>query len=316
MFSTLFLSILSIASAASLRSANNDDDAYYNADASVDHARLKDDIHPVVATAAAAAADDHSNVATSDGKDVISGNGGGGGRVRRGIINTLTRLHTVGTLLSAAGQHSTGGGGVGSMANLLFADNSEASAAAAESNKKKPYHFNEIELTAIQALVSIRDVIGELLHRVGINIPTFTSLVNRSEGDKLKTSSVPAFLLSGAGGGSTSPLLALKSSNAASLLRGLALSLPLLIPMANQLRRMSVDNAPVAAVAPLRNPFPVSSQMLFDPYYNQALHRRRSRRSATSTILPARRPLSDSSLDYIVTALERFERLYNNSQQH
>lgn len=276
---------MSIQIVTSARLTQSSDD--HNADVTVDNFSTKDDIKQTALNEN----DIRSNVA-SDSKDVINNNGGG--RVRRGIINTLTKLHTVGTLLSAGtGQHSTGG-----MSSLLFADNSVTEA---ESNKRKPYHFNDVELTAIQALVSIRDVIGELLHRVGINIPAFASLINRSEGDKLKAS-IPSFLM-----GSVNSPLAIKSSNAASLLRGLALSLPLLIPMATQLRRMSVDNTPSI---PLRNSFPVSSQMLFDPYYNQALHRRRSKRS--TKIMP--RPLSDSSLEHIVKALEKLEQLYTQQK--
>lgn len=120
---------------------------------------------------------------------------------------------------------------------------------------KKPYEFNDAEMTAIQAIVAFREVIGELLQKVGLNIPSLASIVTRSDINSIvKTPQVEESTTTAKSGGM-----------AAVLLRGLALSLPLLIPMATQMRRMSTD--------PYIPPLP----FIPDPYYNTALHRRRGR---------------------------------------
>ena len=133
-----------------------------------------------------------------------------------------------------------------------------------EEEHKKPYEFNDAELTAIQAIVAFREVIGELLQKVGFNLPNLASIITRSDMNHIKT---PVRL--------PEPLAdsSVKSGGlGTALLRGMALSLPLLIPMATQIRRMSAD-------PPYIPPIP----FIPDPYYDRALHRRRGRRSVPTT---------------------------------
>ena len=133
-----------------------------------------------------------------------------------------------------------------------------------EEEHKKPYEFNDAELTAIQAIVAFREVIGELLQKVGFNLPTLASIITRSDMNHLKAPvRIPEPLEDSSG----------KASGLGSvLLRGMALSLPLLIPMATQIRRMSAE-------PPYIPPIP----FIPDPYYDRALHRRRGRRSVPTT---------------------------------
>ena len=129
-----------------------------------------------------------------------------------------------------------------------------------EIENKKPYEFNDAEMTAIQTIMAFRDVIGELLGKVGFNIPTLASIITRSDMNHVKAPvrvSEPLAASPAKSGGFTSALL-----------RGVALSLPLLIPMATQIRRMSAE-------PPYIPPIP----FIPDPYYDKALHRRRGRRS-------------------------------------
>jgi len=157
-----------------------------------------------------------------------------------------------------------------------------------DDDDKKPYEFNDAELTAIQAIVAFREVIGELLQKVGFNLPSIASIITRSDVNHMKTPMrVPE------------PELDVKSGGIGSaLLRGMALSLPLLIPMATQIRRMSTD-------PPYIPPIP----FIPDPYYNRALHRRRGRRSVPT--------LTDNDyyrlrqLEAIINKIESFNRQYN-----
>ena len=143
--------------------------------------------------------------------------------------------------------------------------------------KPKPYDFNEVEMTAIQAMVSIRDIIGELLQKVGFNMPSLASLITRSENGADKTTALSQ--LSDSSSSPLNSLTATKSTNVGvQVLRGLALSLPFIIPMATQLRRMSIDTPSVASI-PLTQ---VPQMMIPDIYYNQAMHRRRGKRSLNS----------------------------------
>lgn len=150
--------------------------------------------------------------------------------------------------------------------------------ASALKPSKKPYDFNEVEMTAIQAMISLRDIIGDILQRVGLNIPSLASLITRSEGGPEKGTGASAFLEQSSG----SPLSGLTSTKSTNLgvqvLRGLALSLPLLIPMATQIRRMSPDHSASIPLQTLTMPqLPVMSYP--DMYFNQAMHRRRGKRS-------------------------------------
>ena len=141
--------------------------------------------------------------------------------------------------------------------------------------KPKPYDFNEVEMTAIQAMISLRDVIGVLLQKVGFNIPSLASLINRSENGVDKVSGSSGFL-SDSSSSALSALTSTKSSNVGvQVLRGLALTLPLLIPMATQMRRNSLDSS-LAPSLPISIPH---MPMYPDIYYNQAMHRRRGKRS-------------------------------------
>lgn len=175
-------------------------------------------------------------------------------RTRRGIFHTLAGLSNTGNGVNA-----------GSLLTSIKDHDDEESAPS----KPKPYFFNDMELTAIQAIVSLRDMIGVLLKRAGINIPaSLASLITRSE--NAEKGAPASFLLPDSSGASS--LANVKSNNMALLVRGLALSLPLLIPMATQIRRMSTDNVVPQFQLPQ---FP----LMPDPYYDQALHRRRGKRS-------------------------------------
>ncbi len=124
-----------------------------------------------------------------------------------------------------------------------------------DTEKIKPYDFNEAEMTAIQAIVALREVIGELLQKVGLSLPSLASIITRSDVNSIVKTPLQ----------SEDATISSKASGLAVLLRGIALSLPLLIPMATTIRRMSND--------PYVPPLP----FLPDPYYNAALHRRRGR---------------------------------------
>lgn len=143
-------------------------------------------------------------------------------------------------------------------------------------------------MTAIQAMISLRDIIGELLQKVGFNIPGITRSssgaadAGSSSSGFLSSSSDSSGALSSFGSGST----ATKSTSVGvQVLRGLALLSPLIIPMATQLRRMSPDysssfgsnsglSLPSMSVVP-----PMPPMVFPDIYYNQAMHRRRGKRS-------------------------------------
>jgi hypothetical protein len=124
-----------------------------------------------------------------------------------------------------------------------------------DTEKTKPYDFNEAEMTAIQAIVALREVIGELLQKVGLSLPSLASIITRSDVNSIVKTPLQA----------EDATVSSKAGGLAVLLRGIALSLPLLIPMATTIRRMSND--------PYVPPLP----FLPDPYYNAALHRRRGR---------------------------------------
>ncbi len=139
-------------------------------------------------------------------------------------------------------------------------------------------------MTAIQAMISLRDIIGELLQKVGFNIPGIT---RSSSGAADAGSSSSGFLSSDSNGALSSfGSTATKSTNVGvQVLRGLALLSPLIIPMATQLRRMSPDysssfgsnsglSLPSMSVVP-----PMPPMVFPDIYYNQAMHRRRGKRS-------------------------------------
>jgi len=135
-------------------------------------------------------------------------------------------------------------------------------------DKPKPYEFNDAELTAIQALVAFREVIGELLQKVGIGWPNLGSIL--SNADNLNTKTNLQYSNEEALAAASATATKGTAGFASALLRGVALSLPLLIPMATTIRRMSTDQY----VPPL--PF------IPDPYYNSAMHRRRGRSIARS----------------------------------
>lgn len=205
-------------------------------------------------------------------------------RSARGLLTALSGLSNVATrtnlLVSKDPDMDSNGGSSGVVT---------ASSSSSNGNKLKPYAFNDVEMSAIQAMISLRNIIGDLLHKFGVNIPSsLASLITRSE-----VSSVANSGNSETAANALSSLLSSASSkvNAALILRGLALSLPLLIPMANQLRRMSTENNPVFVPSsgtsmPLSSQASMQSMMPpllphFDPYgYDRAAHRRRGKRSA------------------------------------
>lgn len=210
-------------------------------------------------------------------------------RFKRGLLSTLVGLK--------GSQGGIGGISGSSILNSIKEPDSDELAAA---SKPKPYEFNELEMTAIQAMVAVRDIIGDLMHRVGFNLPSsLASLITRSEtseDDKVNLS------------GDTSSGVT-KAANVGVLLRGLALSLPLLIPMATQIRRMSTDTPMVV---------PRFAQLPFvpDPYYNQALHRRRGRRSV-QTLTPERARSTIEQLEQverILRYLRQMEEKYGQQQ--
>ena len=154
-------------------------------------------------------------------------------------------------------------------------------------------------MTAIQAMISLRDIIGELLQKVGFNIPGIT----RSSSGAADTGSSSGFLSSDSNGALSSfgSSTATKSTNVGvQVLRGLALLSPLIIPMATQLRRMSPDYSSSSSSfgsgssglslpsLPSMSVVPPMPPMVFpDIYYNQAMHRRRGKRS-TATAMAGR----------------------------
>ena len=188
-------------------------------------------------------------------------------------------------------------------------------------------------MSAIQTMISIRNIIGDLLHKVGVNLPSsLASLITRSSDHNNEKHS----LLSTGGDSAAASILSSASSkvNAALLIRGLALSLPLLIPMANQIRRMSTDSGVLSAPQPpssssssftsasqsLSASLPTSSLMVppfqlpqFDPYgYDRALHRRRGKRSITATTLSesTQRMLRLREQQQILRYLRQMEEMY------
>lgn len=206
-------------------------------------------------------------------------------RSARGLLTALSGLSNVATrtnlLVSKDPDMDSSGGSSGVVT---------ASSSLSNGNKLKPYAFNDVEMSAIQAMISLRNIIGDLLHKFGVNIPSsLASLITRSE-----VSSVANSANSETAANALSSLLSSASTkvNAALILRGLALSLPLLIPMANQLRRMSTENNPVFVPSSSGTSMPLASQASmqsmipplfphFDPYgYDRAAHRRRGKRSA------------------------------------
>lgn len=158
-------------------------------------------------------------------------------------------------------------------------------------HQKKPYQFNEAEMTAIQAIMAFRDVIGELLSKVGFNIPGLASIITRSDMNQVKT---PVRV--------SEPLAdsSIKSGLGSALLRGVALSLPLLIPMATQIRRMSAE-------PPYIPPIP----FIPDPYYDKALHRRRGKRSVPMPYLQKINQFKQ--LETILRQIEDMRRQYDST---
>jgi hypothetical protein len=159
-----------------------------------------------------------------------------------------------------------------------------------EEEHKKPYEFNEAELTAIQAIVAFREVIGELLQKVGFNLPSLASIITRSDLNSIKPPVRVAETLE------DSSVQFKTGGLGTTLLRGMALSLPLLIPMATQIRRMSAD-------PPYIPPIP----FIPDPYYDRALHRRRGRRSLSTNTQDYYRL---KQLEHIVRQIESMSKQY------
>lgn len=219
-------------------------------------------------------------------------------RHKRGLFSNLAMLSE---LASGVG----GGGGGGSAASQLASalsggskdpDADETSATSSVS-KPIPYKFTSTEMTAIQAMVSLRDIISELLQKVGFNIPGIASFITRSEAGVDKTAAAAAASNNGYGilaaetsSSNSNPFSAFTSSKSTNVgvqvLRGLALLSPLIIPMASQLRRMSPDSssshfASSSSLPSLPMPMvPPMPMLIPDIYYNQAMHRRRGKRSA------------------------------------
>jgi len=204
----------------------------------------------------------------------------------------LTERAKRGLFSSLAGLASSG---------LAVGGNKEPDLEDATPAKPKPYDFNEVEMTAIQAMISLRDIIGDLLQRVGINIPSLASLVTRSETGAEKGTSTSALLADSPSALST---FTSKTSNVGvQVLRGLALSLPLLIPMATQIRRMSPDTQVTPTIT-----IP-SMPMIPDLYYyNQAMHRRRGKRSLNYGQVGKRAParvkssLHDAAVEHMLSS--------------
>ncbi|OTF76373.1 hypothetical protein BLA29_006241, partial [Euroglyphus maynei] len=234
-------------------------------------------------------------------------------RKSRGLFSTLSGLGNV-AAAAAAGSSLLGGkdpddhDDIGS--NLVNHLSSSSS-----SSKGKPYAFNDVEMSALQTMISIRNIIGDLLHKVGVNLPSsLASFITRSSDQNGDLNEKHSLLSADSG---ATNLLSSKV-NAALLLRGLALSLPLLIPMANQIRRMSTDgsaSSPTVASSPSFSALPASSLMVapfqlpqFDPYgYDRALHRRRGKRSATSLSETTQRMLRREEQQRILRYLRQME---------
>ncbi|KAH9521410.1 hypothetical protein DERF_005071 [Dermatophagoides farinae] len=256
----------------------------------------------------------------------------------RGLFSTLSGLGNV-AVAAAAGSSLLGGKDPddddisSNLVNHLSASASSSSSSSSNANKAKPYAFNDVEMSAIQTMISIRNIIGDLLHKVGVNLPSsLASLITRSSDHNNEKHS----LLSTGGDSAAASILSSASSkvNAALLIRGLALSLPLLIPMANQIRRMSTDSGVLSAPPPppsssssftsasqsLSASLPTSSLMVppfqlpqFDPYgYDRALHRRRGKRSITATTLSesTQRMLRLREQQQILRYLRQMEEMY------
>lgn len=253
-------------------------------------------------------------------------------RIRRGLLSALTGLSgsshgmssAVGNMLSnsnAMGNSNGANSGNANLGNLLASSSNkepENLLAQAMQNKPKPYAFNDVEMTAIQAMISLRDILGDLLHRVGINIPSLASLITRSETDRKHPVTSLLTDSSSSPGSLASALSSTKSSNAALLLRGLAISLPLLIPMATQIRRMSSDSAAITPLNQLNLQQLQPLNFIPDPYYNQALHRRRGKRSLNSLALPAvsTQQFQEHLLaaEQIIRALEKLGKTYRSTK--
>lgn len=134
-----------------------------------------------------------------------------------------------------------------------------------DDKKDNGYQFTEAELSAIQALLSFRQVITELLDKVTISWPNLAQMILRSE----PTSPINRTPLAGSG---QETEITKSSGLGTTLLRGVALSLPFLLPMAPILKRMSTGTNIYTGPGPMPPFIP-------DFYYNAATHRRRMGRS-------------------------------------
>ncbi|KAH9425176.1 hypothetical protein DERP_013407 [Dermatophagoides pteronyssinus] len=243
----------------------------------------------------------------------------------RGLFSTLSGLGNV-AAAAAAGSSLLAGKDPDDDDNIV--NHLSSSSSSSSNGKGKPYAFNDVEMSALQTMISIRNIIGDLFHKVGFNLPSsLASLITRSsdpnglDDDKhslLSSDSSAANILS----------TAASKVNAGLLIRGLALSLPLLIPMANQIRRMSSDGAPLPlqpfASSSSSSSVPTSSLMAapitfqlpqFDPYgYDRALHRRRGKRSATALSESTQRMLRRQEQQRILRYLKQMEEMYGIQQ--
>ncbi|XP_054156821.1 dual specificity protein kinase shkD-like [Oppia nitens] len=179
-----------------------------------------------------------------------------------------------------------------------------------DDDDKKPYEFNDAEMTAIQAIVAFREVIGELLQKVGFNLPSLASIITRSDMNHVKA---PVRVQAAAQTLEAADSVVKSTGIAGALLRGMAISLPLLIPMATQIRRMSNE--------PTVPPYIPAIPFIPDPYYNRALHRRRGRRSVmgvSRSSLLSTPSYTDTDayrlrqLEAIISKIESLHRQYNS----
>lgn len=114
-------------------------------------------------------------------------------------------------------------------------------------DKKEPYSFNETELSTIQAIVAFRQVFNELVEKVAMAWPALASVIVRSDSSPIAgnaaTSTPSRHHASLSALSSSSGALGSRSRLGTALLRGMTLSLPLLIPMAPTIiRRMSAPS--------------------------------------------------------------------------
>lgn len=232
-------------------------------------------------------------------------------RHKRGLFSNLAMLSEF-----ASGGGGGGGSAGASLASALSGGSKDPDAddSTAASIKPIPYKFTSTEMTAIQAMISLRDIISELLQKVGFNIPGISSFITRSEAgvDKTAASNNGYGILAADTPSSSNPFSAFTSSKSTNMgvqvLRGLALLSPLIIPMATQLRRMSPETSSSHFTSSLPSlPMPMVPPMpmiIPDIYYNQAMHRRRGKRSLPLGEAQQHPLLNSAALHRYLQALE------------